>query len=83
MDSAPSVDNGTDTNLHEQDLTNLKETVQTLSSEHSKRIEQLEAKLEQLTQALIQLKVNSSTPNRRSKSPYPHNQPPAQILPFE
>jgi hypothetical protein len=82
LDSAPSADNGTDDYLHQQQLVNLKDTVETLDTEHSKRIEQLEAKVEQLTQALIQLKVNASTPNRRSKSPYPHNQPPAQILPF-
>ncbi|MBW4599850.1 MAG: hypothetical protein KME29_09595 [Calothrix sp. FI2-JRJ7] len=83
LDSTPGTDNGTDDYLHQQQLVNLKDTVQTLDTEHSKRIEQLEAKVEQLTQALIQLKVNASTPNRRSKSPYPHNQPPAQILPFE
>lgn len=83
LDSAHCADNGADAPKHEQDLANLKDTVENLGAEHSNRIEKLEAKVEQLTQALIQLKVNASTTNRRSKSPYPHNQAPAQILPFE
>ncbi|OKH41150.1 hypothetical protein NIES2101_34820 [Calothrix sp. HK-06] len=77
-----SVDNGTDNYLYEEELANLLDTVQTLSSEHSKQIEKLEAIGRATYPSIDTVKVNASTPNRRSKSPYPHNQPPAQILPF-
>ena len=45
------LNQSTDTPKHEQDLANIKDAVETLSTEHSKRIEKLDAKVELLTQA--------------------------------